>query len=358
MNSPLPEASVERKAAKDAGLRHVDDGSPGIRRLQSGNGNVRYLDAHGKPLRDAAQLARIASLAIPPAYQDVWICPFANGHLQATGRDARGRKQYRYHPRWREVRDATKFERMQAFGLALPRIRRRVERDLALKGQPRDKVLAAVVRLLETTLIRVGNESYARDNRSFGLTTLRNRHVAISGATLRFTFRGKSGVRHVAHVEDPRLARVVRRCMELPGQELFQYRDETGAQRVIDSADVNAYLRAASGADFTAKDYRTCAGSVMALETLRRNEDGAAPTKKHVVDVIRAIAIRLGNTPAVCRKCYVHPAVLDAYLEQRLSPEIAIRARRGLKIAEAAFLAFLDDLARCVRREARRKRSA
>jgi len=302
-------------SAKEAGLRYVTDTKPGIRRKRCGKG-FRYIDPEGKPVRDPETLRRIRSLVIPPAWTQVWISPDARGHLQATGRDARGRKQSRYHPRWRAVRDETKYEKMLLFGTALPRIRERVEQDLALPGLPRNKVLATIVRLMERTLIRVGNEEYARENHSYGLTTLRDRHVRIEGSTITFKFRGKSGKFHTVGVQDRRLARIVQRCQDLPGYELFHYLDEEGAARSIDSADVNDYLREVSGDDFTAKDFRTWAGTVLAAMALREFDafESENQAKKNVVQAIKAVAQRLGNTPAVCRKCYVHPAVLECYM--------------------------------------------
>lgn len=340
----------ERLSAQEAGLIHVSDQKPGIVREKYKEG-FRYRGKDGQLIADESILDRLRKLAIPPAYQQVWICPHPNGHIQATGRDARGRKQYRYHVRWREVRDTSKYDRMQAFGLRLPAIRRRVEQDLRLDGLPRETILAVIVRLLETTLIRVGNDEYARDNGSFGLTTLRNRHVGITGSRLRFSFVGKSGIRHEAGVDDGRLVRIIKRCMELPGQELFQYLDESGERRTLGSADVNDYLRNAAGAEFTAKDYRTWAGSVMAYRALCKSA-GDVPTMRRVVEVIKDIAAGLGNTPAVCRKCYVHPAVLDAYLEGRLACLTGVKPKRGLKIDEAAFLQFISAPSR--RRAARK----
>ena len=306
-------------SAKAAGLRYVSDAEPGISRQRLGisrerSGTAfRYLGADGRALRDAETLARIRRLAIPPAWEDVWICAREDGHLQATGRDARARKQYRYHPRWREVRDETKYGRMLAFAKALPRIRRRVSQDLALPGLPRDKVLATVVRLLETTRIRVGNQEYARANDSFGLTTLRTRQVRVNGSTMSFRFRGKSGVQHDVALNDGKLAAIVRRMRDLPGYELFQYVDEAGERRAVDSADVNEYLRTAAGEEFTSKDFRTWAGTVLAAQALH------ACGKNQLKHAIARVARQLGNTPAVCRKCYIHPAVIDAYLEDRLT---------------------------------------
>jgi len=309
------------ESAREAGLRYVSDDRPGIRRHRAGR-VFRYLRPDGTSVQDEPTLKRIASLVIPPAWTDVWISTDPRGHIQATGRDARGRKQYRYHPRWRAVRDETKFSRMIAFGEALPTIRERVEHDLARPGLPREKVLATVVRLLEATLIRVGNEEYARENRSYGLTTLRNRHVAIEGSQLRFSFRGKSGKHHEVAVRDRRLANVMRRLQELPGQELFQYLDEHGERASIDSDDVNQYLGEISGEEFTAKDFRTWAGTVLCAVTLRELEAEAAEAemtetkaKRNVVEAVKQVAQQLGNTPAVCRACYVHPAIIEAYLE-------------------------------------------
>ncbi len=339
------------ESAREAGLRYVGDDRPGIARQRAGK-HFRYLRPDGQAVRDGEERRRIRALAIPPAWTDVWICPLANGHLQATGRDAKGRKQYRYHPRWRAMRDESKYDRLIAFGQALPGIRARVEQDLAQPGLPRTKVLATVVRLLETTLIRVGNEEYARDNGSFGLTTLRNRHVNIDGPSVRFLFRGKSGVRHSIRIDDRRLARIIRRCQDLPGQELFQYLDDEGTPRDIDSADVNAYLQEIAGQEFTAKDFRTWAGTVLAARALQEFEsfDSRTQAKHNIVAAIEAVSKRLGNTKAVCRKCYVHPAVIDAYvdgslletLRQRVEKEIA-GSLAELPAEEAAVLAFLQE---------------
>jgi DNA topoisomerase-1 len=336
------------ESAQAAGLRYVADTAPGIRRRRVGR-SFSYRGADGQLIRDRATLGRIRSLAIPPAWTDVWICPSPRGHLQATGRDARGRKQYRYHPDWHRTRDETKYERLLAFGRALPEIRRRVEADLARPGLPREKVLATVVKLLETTLIRVGNDEYARQNRSFGLTTLKDRHVEIDGATLRFRFRGKSGVTHEVGLRDRRLARVVRRCQELPGQELLQYLDDAGQPRDVGSADVNQYLAEIAG-DFTAKDFRTWAGTVLAARALEEVEafDSQAQAKKNVVRAIESVAERLGNTPSVCRKCYVHPLVIESYLEggtrqvvrERIERELA-ESLPELRPEEAAVMALL-----------------
>jgi DNA topoisomerase I len=346
-------ASIDDGAAfaRQAGLRHVADDAPGIMRTRAGSG-FRYIDAAGKPVRDEATLARIRSLAIPPAWTDVWICPWDNGHLQATGRDAKGRKQYRYHPRWRNVRDEAKYERMLSFGRALPLIRRRVEAALRLPGLPREKVLATVVHLLETTMMRVGNEEYARNNKSFGLTTLRDRHARVDGSEVEFRFRGKSGIQHAIKVDDPRLARIVRHTRDLPGQELFQYVDDDGVQHGIDSADVNDYLREITGEDFTAKDFRTWAGTVLASLALQELEkfDSQAQAKKNIVRAIETVAERLGNTPSICRKCYVHPAVLESYLDGTMLDALRRRTQQEwkkdlhvLRPEEAAVLALLQQ---------------
>jgi DNA topoisomerase-1 len=308
-------------SARAAGLRYVYDTKPGITRHRHAEA-FRYTGPDGKPIRDKATLARIRSIVIPPAWTDVWICPLPNGHLQATGRDARGRKQSRYHPDWRSTRDQAKYEHMLAFSAALPAIRARVQHDLALPGLPREKVLATIVRLLETTYIRVGNESYARENHSFGLTTLRRRHVTIDGAKLTFNFKGKSGVAHTINLTDRRLARIVKACHDTPGYELFDYLDHDGNPHAIGSTDVNAYLNEVTGQHFTAKDFRTWAGTVLACTLLRACETCEEPSqtflKKNVVATVKSVAQRLGNTPSVCRKCYVHPAVLDAYLNGSL----------------------------------------
>jgi DNA topoisomerase-1 len=305
----------------------------------------------GRPEKDPATLARIKSLVIPPAWTDVWICPIANGHLQAVGRDAKGRKQYRYHNRWREVRDEAKYGRTIAFARALPGIRARVQSDLALPGLPREKVLAAVVRLLETTLIRVGNDEYARENGSYGLTTMRDKHVAINGSRVEFTFVGKSGKQHSIDVDDARLARVVKRCRDIPGYELFQYLDEGGEKKTVGSDDVNEYLRTISGEEFTAKDFRTWAGTRLAAMALQEFEefDSETQAKKNVVSAIENVAERLGNTPSICRKCYVHPDVLNAYMDGELIHNLVDEAHEalsedltGLEPEEAAVLAFLE----------------
>jgi DNA topoisomerase-1 len=310
--------------AKEAGLRYVTDETPGIARRKTRTG-FRYVGPDGEPVRDPKQLERIKKLAIPPAWTDVWICPSPRGHLQATGRDAKGRKQYRYHEKWREVRDENKFEHMLAFSQALPKIRERVDQDLGLRGLPREKVLAAVVRLLEETLIRVGNEEYAQANKSFGLTTMRDRHVKIEGSEVRFSFRGKSGQRHKVELHDRRLAKIVQRCRDLPGQELFQYLDDAGEHQTIDSADVNAYLHEITGEHFTAKDFRTWAGAVLCACELRGIEHVSSETeaKHYIVEAVKHVAERLGNTPAVCRKAYIHPAIFESFLSGHLAPAFA-----------------------------------
>lgn len=304
------------ESARLAGLRYVNEQTPGIRRRRAGRG-VTFVDAGGRRVRDAETLRRIRALVIPPAWTDVWICPLPNGHLQAVGRDGRRRKQYRYHARWRTVRDETKYTRMIAFARALPRIRARVAQDLARPGLPREKVLGTIVRLLESTLIRVGNEEYARTNGSFGLTTLRARHVDVNGAEMRFSFRGKGGKDHTVGVRDRRVARIVGRLQDLPGQELFQYVDGEGERRTIDSTDVNAYLNDVAGEEFTAKDFRTWAGTVLAALALAQARTSATEreARRNIVRAIERVAARLGNTPAICRKCYVHPEVLQAYLD-------------------------------------------
>ena len=311
-----PARPTARQSARRAGLRYANSDRPGHSRRRSGRG-FTYLDETGKRIRDAATIARIRALAIPPAWTDVWICPDPDGHLQATGRDARGRKQYRYHPDWRAGRSNAKFERIVVFAVVLPRIRRRITKDLAHRSLTREKVLAAVVRLLELSLIRVGNDEYARLNRSFGLTTLRNRHVEIRGATIRFRFRGKSGRQHEVGLRDRRLATVIRRCQELPGQELFAYVDAEGEPHDVTSDDVNAYLRDAARADVTASDFRIWAGTVLAYRALAGLEPAADQqmAKQNVVEAIRISASELGNTEAVARNSYVHPRVPEAYLE-------------------------------------------
>jgi DNA topoisomerase I len=343
--SALP-ASWLPVESKPIELRYVAGQEPGLRRVRYGNG-FRYVDAAGKPVQDPETLLRIRSLAIPPAYRDVWICATEDGHLQATGRDARGRKQYRYHPGWRAVRDATKFDRMLEFGRALPRVRERVARDLQRSGLARERVLASVVHLLEQTLVRVGNGEYARQNDSFGLTTLRDDHVQVQHETIRFIFRGKSGVPHDVTVQDRRLARVVRGCLDIPGQELFRYVDESGAPRDVGSADVNAYIREVTGGDFTAKDFRTWAASVLALEALGvRPFTSVTQAKREVVTAVKAVAAKLSNTPAVCRKCYIHPRVIQVYMEagaEGLPAAGTLKGRAGLSVGEVRLLTLLEQ---------------
>ena len=307
-------ASEPLESARKAGLRYMTDDRPGIRRLKA-RGSFRYVLPDGTALTDRAEIARIKSLAIPPAYTDVWIAPIRNAHVQATGRDARGRKQYRYHKRWREVRDENKFDRMVAFAKALPRIRAAVKRDLAKQGLPREKVLATVVSLLEATMIRVGNEEYARDNDSYGLTTLQEKHVTVRGAAITFAFRGKSGIEHAVTVRDKRLAKIVRSCQDIPGHELFNYIDENSEPAAIDSSDVNAYIREIAGDDFSAKDFRTWEATMAcALELAAVHVETPKETKSAVVEAIKAVAKRLGNTPAVCKKAYILPAIIDEFV--------------------------------------------
>ncbi len=324
-----PELAI---SARDGGLRYVTDRRPGIVRARKNAEAFDYLDSQGRPIREAKSLERIRRLAIPPAWRDVWICPDASGHLQATGRDARGRKQYRYHADWRKVRDDTKYDRVLGFGRALQKIRRRVTRDLGRRGLPREKVLATIVRLLETTLIRVGNEEYARDNKSYGLTTLQDRHAEIRSGKIIFRFRGKSGKQHVFDIRNRKLANIVKRCRDLPGYELFQYVDESGAPVDITSSDVNAYLREISGADFTAKDFRTWAGTVLAARALQEFEKftSQAEAKKNLLQAVEAVARMLGNTPAICRRCYVHPIVLESYLDGTLVEQLKRQAEQKL----------------------------
>jgi DNA topoisomerase-1 len=318
------------ESAKAAGLRYVnDERTPGIRRLGSPK-RFRYVNPDGRPVSNREDLHRIKALVIPPAWTDVWICADARGHVQATGRDARGRKQYRYHARWREVRDEVKYGRLIGFAHALPRIRARADVDIRKAGLPREKVLAAAVQLLEKTLIRVGNEEYARENGSVGLTTMREKHAKIRGGTVRFEFRGKSGIEHAIDLRDARLVRIVKALRDLPGYELFQYVDDNGRRQVIDSADVNAYLRELSGQDFTAKDFRTWAGTVLAAKALAEVAEFKSDTeaKRKIAVAIEAVAKRLGNTKAVCRKSYIHPAILDAYMEGATIQTPMVRASR------------------------------
>jgi DNA topoisomerase-1 len=325
-------------------LHYVDDTQPGLTRRKL-RGKFCYFDASGQRITDPDEIERINALAVPPAYTDVWICADPRGHLQATGRDARGRKQYRYHPRWREVRDADKYSRLRDFGLALPKLRRQLETLLDAPGFSRDKVMATVISLLDATLIRVGNAQYARDNRSYGLTTLRNRHVEVNGTAIRFQFRGKSGIEHQITVKDRRLARIIKRCQEIPGQNLFQYLDENGERHTVSSSDVNAYLQHLTGADFTAKDYRTWAGSALALALLRELQwEPESDAKRHVVEMVKNVARQLGNTPAVCRKCYIHPAVLDGFLLGALAALPRPRTRKGLRAEEVGLAMYLEQM--------------
>jgi DNA topoisomerase I len=335
--------------ADEAGLRYVSDDQPGYTRKAKGD-DFEYFDTEGKKITDETRVLRIRRIGVPPAYKDVWICPSPNGHIQATGRDARGRKQYRYHERWREVRDENKYDRMLVFGKALPKIRRRVNRDLKRRGLPREKVLATVVQLLERTFIRVGNEEYAKENKSFGLTTLRNHHVDVTATKLRFSFRGKSGKEHEVGVTDRRLAKIVGQLQDLPGQELFQYLNENGERRKVTSGDVNDYLREITGEEFTAKDFRTWAGTVLAAMALNAQDafENKSQAKKNIKDAISAVAKILGNTPAICRKCYIHPAVLETYLDsatieglKEKTDETLERKLGDLKSEEAAVMSFL-----------------
>lgn len=333
MKHAVPDApTVENfRAADAAGLRYTSDHRPGIRRHRKGKGFV-YEDAKGRRVTNSATLERIKSLVVPPAWTDVWICPSANGHLQATGRDVRGRKQYRYHPEWRRHRDDNKFSHVLGFARMLPKIRRRVRRDLAVRGMPKSKVLAAVVKLLETTLIRIGNDEYARTNKSYGLTTMHNGHAQVKGGEITFRFRGKSGRVHDITMQDRRLAAVVRRCQEMPGQELFAYEDEEGGVVDVGSQEVNDYLRQISGGEYTAKDFRTWAGTVLAAIALQEMEacTSEVQVKKNILTAVESVAAMLGNTPAVCRKCYIHPGILDSYLSGATIATVSQRLRAGL----------------------------
>jgi DNA topoisomerase I len=339
------------EVAEEAGLRYVSDEKPGYTRKRRGKKFV-YFDAEGKEIRDKARILRLNRVAIPPAYTDVWICPSPNGHLQATGRDDRGRKQYRYHERWREERDENKYEKMVIFAHALPKIRRRINKDLKLRGLPRHKVLATVVQLLERTFIRVGNEEYAKENKSFGLTTMRNRHVEVKGDNVRFRFRGKSGKEHDIDTDDRRVAKIIKKLQELPGQEVFQYLDEEGEKHQVTSDDVNQYLQEISGEEFTAKDFRTWAGTVMAAMALKAQAafENKSQARQNVKAAISAVAKMLGNTPTICRKCYVHPAVLETYLDGNLIEGLKKQTEKTLadslgelRSEEAAVLAFLQE---------------
>ena len=346
----LPAGSDPVAEVKAAGLRFVTDRQPGIRREADG-GVFRYIAPSGQAIDDDKTLTRIKSLAIPPAYTDVWICASANGYLQATGMDAKGRKQYRYHPHWRETRDETKYGHMLAFSEALPKIRAQVAHDLSRPGMPREKILATVVKLLETTLIRVGNEQYAKENQHYGLTTLHNEHVDVSGATMHFHFVGKSGKEHTIDLKDKKLAGIIARLHDLPGQEVFQYADADGVLHSINSEDVNAYIHEIAGHEFTAKDFRTWAGTVLAALALQEFEafDSQTQAKKNITDAVKTVAQCLGNTPAICRKCYVHPAVFASYLDGTLRDALAQRTQQeiadtlhSLRPEEAAVMALLE----------------
>lgn len=337
---PFPPA----EAAEAAGLHYADTAGPGLGRRRAGRG-FRYVTAEGRTIRDSATLERIRALVIPPAWSSVWISPDPRGHVQAIGHDDRGRRQYIYHPRFREAREAAKFEHLLAFARALPRLRRRVARDMAAPGLGRSKVLATVVNLLETTMVRVGSEAYARENGSFGLTTLRSRHVQVNGTELRFHFKGKSGKTWRLKVRDRRIAAVVKGCQELPGQHLFQYVDEAGERQNVSSADVNAYLKEASGAEITAKDFRTWGGTILAAVVLsgRGPATSATAAKAALNEAVRQVSASLGNTPAICRKCYIHPEVIGAYMDASLALEIGTGMHGGLRPEEVAVLAFLES---------------
>lgn len=337
------------EAAKAAGLRYTTDAIPGIRRVKR-RGGFTFLDSGGKPIADKGEIARIKALAIPPAYTDVWICPHPNGHLQATGRDARGRKQYRYHKRWREVRDENKFDRMIEFAKALPAIREAVTRDIALPGMPREKVLAAIVQLMERTAIRVGNEEYARENDSYGLTTLREDHVDVKGSTVRFHFRGKSGKEHDIEVRDKRIARIVKKSQDLPGQQLFEYVDD-GTPRPVHSEDVNEYLKTVTGGDFTAKDFRTWDATMMCaleLAAIKAEEESQTERKRLVTDVIKKVAEHLGNTPAVCKKSYVYPGVVETFVNDGalalIEKAVARTSPHALDTHESAVVKLIEKI--------------
>jgi DNA topoisomerase I len=338
-----------REAAETAGLRYVSDARPGIRRKKAGSG-FTYTHADGTKLAEPDVLKRIKALAIPPAWMEVWICPWTDGHIQATGRDMKGRKQYRYHARFREMRESTKYEHVIAFADSLPSIREKVREHMGLRRLPREKVLATVVHLLESTLIRVGNDDYAKQNNSYGLTTLKNRHVAVDGNEVRFRFTGKSGKQWSLRVRDQRVAKIIKACQELPGQELIQYVDEEGNCRDVTSTDVNEYLREITGKDITAKDFRTWAGTVLAAMALNELEsfDSAAQAKRNLRAAIEKVSARLGNTQAICRKCYVHPEILNSYMDGNLVLELKSKAEselrssmESLKLEEAAVLALL-----------------
>jgi len=340
-----------KKIARESGLRYVNDDTPGISRTRD-HGDFIYTDSDGKIIHDNAILARIKALAVPPAWEDVWICPWPNGHIQATGRDARERKQYRYHARWRSVRDEVKYQRMISFAKVLPQIRKCLEHDLKRPGMSKQKILATVIYLLQATLMRVGNDEYARSNQSFGMTTLRNRHVKVDGADIKFHFRGKSGVQHTIKLHDPYMVRIVRKLLDLPGQDLFQYVDEAGETHTIGSGDVNDYLHEITGEDYTAKDFRTWAGTVLAALALNefKQFDSQAQAKKNVVQAIEHVAMKLGNTPTICRKCYVHPDVISSYLDgvtmgtlkQQVHDNL-VHDLHALSPEEAAVLALLQQ---------------
>jgi len=338
-----------KEAANSAGLRYVTDARPGITRKPK-DGDFAYYDNEGKQVKNKSTLDRLKSLAIPPAWRKVWICAQPNGHLQATGIDARGRKQYKYHPTWRSDRDEAKFERLLSFGQVLPKIRAQVDRDLRLPDLAREKVIATVVRLLEISLIRIGNEAYAKENNSFGLTTMRNRHVAVKGSTVKFQFRGKGGKIHSVEVSDKRIARVVKKCQELPGQQLFEFEDPSGEIATIGSEDVNEYLQRVTGQPFTAKDFRTWAGTVLAAIALWKMEevDNQTLAKKNILTAIEAVAKLLGNTAAICRKCYIHPAVTTSDLNGTLARTVRkeadnqiVRHLHELRAEEAAVIVLL-----------------
>lgn len=348
--APIELVTDPKEAAEEAGLRYVSDEQPGYTRQKKGD-DFEFFDTKGQPITDEARILRIKRIGIPPAWTDVWICPSANGHLQATGRDARRRKQYRYHEKFRETRDQTKYEKMLIFGAALPKIRERVQADLALPGLPKNKVLATIVSIMERTFIRVGNEEYAKQNNSYGLTTMRNKHAKVKGTKVIFNFRGKSGVEHQVELADRRLARIVKKAQDLPGQELFGYVDDDGNVHDITSQDVNAYLREITGEDFTAKDFRTWAGTVLAAVALNALDpcQTKREMKKNVTTAVKAVAQILGNTPAVCRKCYVHPAVLEAYLGggmieglRRMTAEAIESKAQDLQTVELAVMKFLQ----------------
>jgi DNA topoisomerase I len=339
------------EVAEDAGLRYVSDDQPGYTRKAKGK-DFEFFETDGKAIRDETRLLRIRRLAIPPAYKDVWICPSPHGHIQATGRDARGRKQYRYHERWREARAENKYDRMLVFAQTLPKIRRRVNKDMAMRDLPQNKVLATVVQLLGRTFIRIGNEEYARENKSFGLTTMQDRHVDVKGAKLSFSFRGKSGVKHEIDVNDRRLANIIRKLQDLPGQDIFQYEDEAGEVRNVTSEDVNGYLQEITGEEFTAKDFRTWAGTVLTAMALSAQGpvENKTQAKENIKVAIAAVAKILGNTPTVCRKCYVHPVVLESYLDgdmieglRRKTEEALSENLEDLRAEEAAVMSFLQE---------------